>query len=158
MVVEALKRLPHIALGVLILKNSVILQSGNGGEFSIHVISKRCVRWKDVKLVHGNPPHSKILGSAGRANQDIMVTAWMKDNDTKKWSEGLHIVQFSKNTTYHEKICQNPYEVMFGIKAKRGKVSSFLLKEQITNMKTEEQLEKIANTFKPKNGLNKLII
>ncbi|GFQ84123.1 KRAB-A domain-containing protein 2 [Trichonephila clavata] len=78
--------------------------------------------WKDVKIVYGKPRYSQTQGSVERDNQDIynMLTAWMNDNNTNKWSEGLPFVQFAKNTTYHEGIRQSPYEAMFGIKAKRG--------------------------------------
>ncbi|XP_055924524.1 KRAB-A domain-containing protein 2-like [Argiope bruennichi] len=125
-----------------------ILQSDNGREFSNQVISEICAMWKDVKIVRGKPRHSQTQGSVERANQDIqnMLTAWMNDNNTNKWSEGLPFVQFAKNTTYHEGIRQSPYEVMFGIKAKRGIASSFLPSEQIASIETEEQLQETGNT------------
>ncbi|GFU52687.1 KRAB-A domain-containing protein 2 [Trichonephila clavipes] len=90
-----------------------------------------------------------------RANQDIpnMLTACRKDNDTNKWSECLHFVQFAKKTTYHEGICQNPCEAMFGVKAKRGIASSFSPNGQIASIETEEQLEEIANAFETKEQL-----
>ena len=107
-----------------------------------------CAMWKDVKIVHEKPRHCQTQGSVERANQDIqnMLSAWMNDNDTNKWSDGLPFVQFAKNTTYHEGIRQSPYEAMFGVKAKRGIASSFLPSELIANIETEEQLEEIANT------------
>ncbi|GFU40552.1 KRAB-A domain-containing protein 2 [Trichonephila clavipes] len=54
--------------------------------------------WKDVKMVHGKPRHSQTQGSVERANQDIqnMLSAWMDDNDTSKWLEGLPFVQFAQ--------------------------------------------------------------
>ncbi|KAM4707160.1 baculoviral IAP repeat-containing protein 1-like [Discoglossus pictus] len=61
------------------------------------------------------------------------------------------------NTTYHEGIRQSPYEAMFGIKAKRGIASSFLPSEQIANIKTEEQLEEIANTFETEEQLEETV-
>ncbi|XP_067145116.1 KRAB-A domain-containing protein 2-like [Centruroides vittatus] len=105
--------------------------------------------WKDVKIVHGNPRHSQTQGSVERANRDIqkMLTVWMNDNDTNKWSDGLPFVQFAKNITYHEGIRQSPYEAIFGVKSKRGTASSSLPGEQIANIETEEQLEEIVNTF-----------
>lgn len=124
-----------------------ILQSDNGREFCNQVISELCTMWKDVKIVYGKPRHSQTHGSVERANPDIqnMLTAWM--NDTNKWSDGLPFVQFAKNTTYHDGICQSPYEAMFGVKQKRGKPSSSLPGEQIANIKTEENLKEIVNTF-----------
>ncbi|XP_067140873.1 KRAB-A domain-containing protein 2-like [Centruroides vittatus] len=125
-----------------------ILQSDNGREFCNRVISELCAMWKDVKIVHGKHRHSQTQGSVERANWDIqnMLTAWMNDNNTNKWSDGLPFVQFAKNTTYDEEICQSPYEAMFGVKPKRGIASSSLPGEQIANIETEEQFEDI-NTF-----------
>ncbi|GFX35100.1 SCAN domain-containing protein 3 [Trichonephila clavipes] len=77
-----------------------ILQSDNGREFINQIIPEKCAMWKDV---HGNSRYSQTQGSAQKANQDIqnMLTAWMNDNDTNKWSEELPFVEFTKNTTYH---------------------------------------------------------
>ncbi|GFT20915.1 KRAB-A domain-containing protein 2 [Trichonephila clavipes] len=101
-----------------------ILQSDSGREFSNQVMSEICAMWKDVKIVHRKPRHSQTQGSVERVNQDIenMLTALMNDSDTCKWSEGLPFVQFSKNTTYNEGICQRPNEAMLAVKAKRGVV------------------------------------
>ncbi|XP_053309752.1 KRAB-A domain-containing protein 2-like [Spea bombifrons] len=138
----------HVLSIFLTFGAPAILQSDNGREFSNQVISELCAMWKDVKIVHGKPRHSQTQGSVERANQDIqnMLSAWMNDNDTNKWSDGLPFVQFAKNTTYHEGIRQSPYEAMFGVKAKRGIASSFLPSELIANIETEEQLKEIANT------------
>ncbi|XP_023211185.1 KRAB-A domain-containing protein 2-like [Centruroides sculpturatus] len=94
--------------------------------------------------------HSQTQGSAEWDNQDIqnMLTAWMNDTDTNKWSDGLPFVEFAKNTTYHEGIRQSSYEALFGVKPKRGIASSSLSGEQFANIETEEQLEEIANTLK----------
>ncbi|XP_067125299.1 KRAB-A domain-containing protein 2-like [Centruroides vittatus] len=126
-----------------------ILQSDNGSKFCNQVISKLYAMWKDVKIVHGKPHHSQTQGSVERANQEIqnMLTAWMNDNDTNKRSDGLPFVQFAKNTTYHEGICQSPYETKFGVKPKRGIASSSLPGKQIANIETKEQLEEIVDTF-----------
>nr|XP_034194771.1 KRAB-A domain-containing protein 2-like [Osmia lignaria] len=64
-----------------------ILHSDNGREFINRFVSELCAMWKDIKKVHGKPHHSRIQGSVERANQDIqnMLTAWMNDNDSKKW-------------------------------------------------------------------------
>ncbi|CAK9816188.1 KRAB-A domain-containing protein 2 [Anthophora plagiata] len=100
----------HVLSIFLTFGAPAILQSNNGREFSNQVISEICAMWKDVKIVHGKPRHSQTQGSVERANQDIqnMLTAWMNDNDTNKWSDGLSFVQFAKNTTYHEGIRQSP--------------------------------------------------
>ncbi|XP_023238287.1 uncharacterized protein LOC111637101 [Centruroides sculpturatus] len=47
--------------------------------------------WKDVKTVRRKPRHSQTQGSVERANQDIqnVLTAWMNNNETNKWLDGL---------------------------------------------------------------------
>ncbi|GFT81038.1 KRAB-A domain-containing protein 2 [Trichonephila clavipes] len=102
--------------------------------------------WKDVKIVHGKTCHSQTQGSFERINRDTqyMLIAWMNNNDTNKWSDGLPFVQFSKSTTYHEGICQSPYEAMFGVKLKRSIALSSLPGDQISTIETEEQLKEIS--------------
>ncbi|GFU53187.1 KRAB-A domain-containing protein 2 [Trichonephila clavipes] len=145
----------HVLSIFLTFGTPAILQSDNGREFNNQVLSEICVMWKDVKIVHRKPHHSLTQGSVERANQDIqnMLTAWMNDNDTNKWSEGLSFVQFAKNTTYHEGIRQSFYETMFCVKAKRDIALSFLPSEQNANIETEEQLEEIANTLETEEQL-----
>ena len=69
--------------------------------------------WKDVKIVRGKPRHSQIQGSIERVNQDVqnILTAWISDNNTNKWSDSFPYVQFFKNTTYHEEYA-SPYEAI----------------------------------------------
>ncbi|XP_023288360.1 KRAB-A domain-containing protein 2 [Orussus abietinus] len=149
----------HVLSIFLTFGAPAILQSDNGREFSNRVISEICAMWKDVKIVHEKPRYSQTQGSVEKANQDIqnMLTAWMNENDTNKWSDGLSFVQFAKNTTYHEGIRQSPYEAMFGVKAKRGIASTFLPGEQIANIETEEQLEEIANTSETEEQLEETV-
>ncbi|GFX28185.1 KRAB-A domain-containing protein 2 [Trichonephila clavipes] len=132
-----------------------ILQSDNDREFSNQVISEICAMWKNVKIVHVKPFHGETQGSVECANQNIqnLLTAWMNDNDTNKWSEGLPFVQFAKNTKYLEEIHQSPYEAMLDVKAKRGIASSFSPCEQIENIETEEQLEETVNTSETEEQL-----
>ncbi|KAI6646941.1 hypothetical protein LOD99_9035 [Oopsacas minuta] len=40
--------------------------------------------------------------------------AWMRDNNTSKWSYGIRFVHWSMNTTYHEAIGMEPYKAMTG--------------------------------------------
>lgn len=72
--------------------------------------------WRELAIVHGTPRHSQSQGSVERANQDVeqMIFAWMEQNDTKKWSEGLRFVQMQKNNCLHAGIRLSPYESMFG--------------------------------------------
>ena len=68
--------------------------------------------------------HPQSQGSVERANVDIkeMIISWMNDNDTTQWSEGLRVVQFQKNRSYHRVIDQSPYKALFGADPKIGLV------------------------------------
>ncbi|XP_049886670.1 KRAB-A domain-containing protein 2-like [Pectinophora gossypiella] len=94
-----------------------ILQSDNGREFVNNVISELATLWPELKIVHGKPRHSQSQGSVERANQDIenMISSWLKDKNSTKWSEGLRYVQFMKNRAFHSGIKQSPYKALFGI-------------------------------------------
>ncbi|KAL4122065.1 hypothetical protein QTP88_014465 [Uroleucon formosanum] len=73
------------------------------------------------------------------------------DKNTTKWSEALPFVQFTKNNAYHQGIKQTPYEAMFGNIAKRCLATSSLPREQIKDIETEEQLEKIIQSIDDDN-------
>lgn len=75
-----------------------ILQSDNGREFVNSIIDELKVMWPELKLVHGKPRHSQSQGSIERANRDVqdILRAWMLDNKSTKWSEGLRFCQLKK--------------------------------------------------------------
>lgn len=80
------------------------------------IINELKILWPGLSIVHGKPRHSQSQGSVERANQDFqkILFAWMEENSTKKWSEGLRFVQMQKNSSLHAAIKQSPFEVMFG--------------------------------------------
>lgn len=123
----------------------VVLQSDNGREFCNNIIYELTQLWPNLKLVHGKPRHSQSQGSVERANQDVenMITTWMQDNNTDKWSDAVKFVQFMKNTVYHSGIKSTPYQAMFGTKARVGLKDSNLPPESYEDIETEEELEKI---------------
>jgi hypothetical protein len=49
-----------------------------------------------------------------------MLVAWMSDNHTKTWSEGLRFAQSKKNRALHLSIKTSPYEAMFGTAQKKN--------------------------------------
>ena len=124
-----------------------ILQSDNGREFANKIIDSLRDIWPGLKLVHGKPRHSQSQGSVERSNQDVrdMLVAWMLDNNTKQWSEGLRFIQSKKNRSLHEGIKRSPYEAMFGCKQRIGLADSTLEKESYEILETEEDLEKCMN-------------
>ena len=75
-----------------------ILQSDNGHKFANKIIQNLTDMWPGMKLVHGKPRHSQSQGSVERPNQDVreMLVAWISDNNTKTWSEGLRFIQSKK--------------------------------------------------------------
>lgn len=119
-----------------------ILQSDNGREFVNHIINDLVLMWDGLKIVHGKPRHSQSQGSVERANQDIekIIYAWMEENQSRKWSEGLRFCQFAKNSAYHAGIKQPPYEAMFGKKVSLGLKMSFLPNDIINNVNDENDL------------------
>jgi len=91
-----------------------ILQSDNGREFANKIIQNLVDMCPGMKLVHGKPRHSQ--GSVERSNQDVrdMLVAWMSDNNTKTWYEGLLFIQSKEHRALHSGIKASPYEAMFG--------------------------------------------
>lgn len=107
----------HILLDIFcILGAPSVLQSDNGREFANRIIEELKVMWPELAIVHGKPRHSQSQGSVERANQDVqkILFAWIEDNKTNRWSEGLKFCQLQKNCAYHTGIRQTPFEVMFG--------------------------------------------
>jgi hypothetical protein len=131
-----------------------ILQSDNGREFVNCVIHELKDMWPQCVIVHGRPRHPQTQGSVERSNQDIenMIRAWMKDNQSKKWSIGLQFVQFQKNSSFHRIIGRSPYKALFGCDPKIGLSSSNLPLDIIQKMNTEEHLEEILNKIEIQNN------
>ena len=69
-----------------------------------------------------------------------MLTAWLMDNSTAKWSEGLKFVQFSKNRSFHTGFKQSPYEALFESKPKVGLSTSNVPLDIIPQLQSEEDL------------------
>ncbi|XP_049886470.1 KRAB-A domain-containing protein 2-like [Pectinophora gossypiella] len=122
-----------------------ILQSDNGREFVNNVISELATLWPELKIVHGKPRHSQSQGSVERANQDIenMISSWLKDNNSTKWSEGLRYVQFMKNRAFHSGIKQSPYKALFGIEPRVGLSTSSLPQDILKDIQDEDDLRQV---------------
>jgi len=97
------------------------LQSDNDHEFANKIIQNLADMWPGMKLVHGKPRHSQSQGSVERSTQDVRnMVAWMSDNNTKTWSEGLRFIQNKNNQALHSGIKTSPYEAMFGTAQRIG--------------------------------------
>uniref|UniRef100_A0A8C5Q829 Integrase catalytic domain-containing protein n=1 Tax=Leptobrachium leishanense TaxID=445787 RepID=A0A8C5Q829_9ANUR len=134
---------PNLLDIFLLFGTPSILHSDNGRDFCNKILESVTQLWPEIKMVNGKPRHSQSQGSGERANQDIenMLTTWMADNQTNKWSEGVRFVQFMKNRAYHSAIQRSPYEAMFGCAAKVG-LSSIIPQSVLHSINTEEDLEK----------------
>lgn len=126
-----------------------ILQSDNGREFVNCIIDELKNMWPQLKIVHGKPRHSQSQGSVERANRDVqdILRAWMSDNKSNKWSEGLRFCQFQKNSSYHSGIKQSPFEVLFGRKAQLGLTSSALPENILKTLNSENDLEQVISSL-----------
>jgi hypothetical protein len=126
-----------------------ILQSDNGREFANKIVYNLKDYWPTLKIVHGKPRHSQSQGSVERANQDIenMISTWMQDEKTDRWSEGLRFVQLMKNRALHSGIKRTPYEALFGCKVKVGLTTSSLPRDILDSINSEEDLERVVNNM-----------
>ena len=120
-----------------------VLQSDNGREFANKIIQNLADMWPGMKLVRGKPRHSQSQGS----NQDVwdMLVAWMSDNNTKAWSEGLRFIQSKKNRALHSGIKTTPYEAMFGAAQRIGLGDSPLTEDMYSSIETDEEMEQLFN-------------
>lgn len=111
-----------------------ILYSNNNQEFVNNIIGKLKVLWPELELIYGTPKDSQSQESL---NQDIenMLATWMKDNDTKNWSECLRFIQFMKNRGMHD------------IKKRISLGTTPLPTCVINTIKTEENFENVADTI-----------
>ena len=74
-----------------------------------------------------------------------MLVAWISNNNTKTWSEGLRFIQNKKNLALHSGIKTSPYEAMFGMAQRIGLGDSPLTEDMYSSIETEEELEQVFN-------------
>jgi len=124
-----------------------ILQSDNDREFSYKTIQNLADMRPEMKLVHGKSRNSQSPGSVERSNQDVRdkLVAWISDNNTKTWSEGLRSIQSKKNRALHSGIKTSPWEAMFGTAQRIGLGYSLLTEDMHSSIGTEEELEQLFN-------------
>ena len=76
-----------------------------------------------------------------------MISTWMQDEKTDKWSERLRFIQLMKNRALHFGIKKSPYEALFGCKAKAGLTTSSLPQDVLKHIQSEEELEKLSENI-----------
>ena len=86
-------------------------------------------------------------GSVERSNNDVrdMLVAWMSDNNTRTWSEGLRFIQSKKRRAVHSGIKTNRYEATFGTAHRIRLGDSLLTEEMYCSTDTEEEVEQLFN-------------
>lgn len=73
------KAVANVLLNIFTLFDATaIFQSDNGRKFVNNIITELSTMWKDLKIVHGKPRHSRSQNSVERANQDTedMLGTW----------------------------------------------------------------------------------
>ncbi|XP_068237204.1 KRAB-A domain-containing protein 2-like [Palaemon carinicauda] len=115
----------------------------NGSEFVNAVIAELSTLWPELKLVTGRPRHPQSQGTVEQLNGVIQdkLAIWMQENNSKKWSVGLKIVQWQINISRHETTGHSPFKVTFGQEPQVGLGSSVLLRSALNEIATEEDLE-----------------
>ena len=83
-----------------------------------------------------------------------MLVAWLSDNKTKTWSEGLRFIQSKKTRALHCGIKTSRYEAMFGMTQRIGLGDSLLTEDTYSSIEIEEELEQLFNVG-VNNGRNK---
>ena len=124
------------------------LLSDNGREYAHKIIQNLADVWPGMKLVHGKPRHSRSQGSVERSNQEVrdMLVAWMSDNNTKAWSEGLRFIQSKGSRALHSGTKTSPYDAVFRKAQRIGLGDSPLTEDMYCSTETEEELEQLFNT------------
>ena len=74
-----------------------------------------------------------------------MITKCLQSNSTTDWGDGLRFVLVMKNWAYHESIKCSLYEAIFGQPIKVGLQTSNLPDDEIEDIFTEEELEKVVS-------------
>jgi hypothetical protein len=129
----------------IILGAPMNLESDNGREFTVNIITELKSLLSDLKIVHGRPRHPQSQGSVEKANADVkeMLATWLSENNYTQWSEGFRFIQFQKNLSYHRVIGQSPYKALFDSDPKVGLSSSSVPRDLLPDIQTEEDLQAI---------------
>ncbi|XP_068224222.1 KRAB-A domain-containing protein 2-like [Palaemon carinicauda] len=121
-----------------------VLQSDNGREFVNSVISELSTLWPQLLLVTGRARHPQSQGAVERLNGVIQdkLKIWMQENNSKKWSIGLKIVQWQVNISMHETTKHTPFKVTFGEELSVGLSSTNLPESVLDGICYEDDLDK----------------
>ncbi|CAF1169735.1 unnamed protein product [Didymodactylos carnosus] len=135
-----------------------ILQSDNGREFVNHITDSLAELWPGLKIVHGKPRHPQSQGSVEKCNHDIetKLTMCMQEHRSAKWTEGVPIAMYQKNTLFHSRLKMTSYEAFFGRAASLGlsdSVIPHLLPQHLKDDDTNENCPVEVGDNQPSSGI-----
>ena len=121
-----------------------VLQSDSGREFVNSVISELSTLWPQLQLVTGRPRHPQSQGAVERLNGVIQdkLKIWMRENNSKKWSIGLKLVQWQVNISKHETTKHTPFKATFGEEPSVSLISTNL-PEAVLDVMCYEDFDKV---------------
>ena len=96
-----------------------------------------------MKLVRGRSRYPQSQGSVEAANKEIkrMLGTYRRENNTTHWAhQGLSMVQFQKNSSYHQSLKMTPCEALYGKKASQGLYSTGLEPSTFHQFVSEDDL------------------
>ena len=96
-------------------------------------------------MVRGSPRHSQSNGGVERVNRTMQskLGAWMKDNNTRRWSVGCRLMMWCYNTQQHRTVGDVPYRLVFGQHPRVG-ISGFHLEQDLLDrLATEADLNRV---------------
>lgn len=102
-----------IAIFIGIVGPIKTLQFDNGGEFKGALLL--LLRRHGIRIVNGSPYHPQSQGVVERFNETLRnrLRAWMADNHTTEWANGLIEVQMGMNSEMNQTTGTTPYELVF---------------------------------------------
>ncbi|XP_038208003.1 KRAB-A domain-containing protein 2-like [Zerene cesonia] len=131
-----------------------VLQSDNGNDFTANLIKELIEMWPECKIIHGNLrcPQTQASNDS-KHDVENMLRTWMSKNVSTNWAAGCFFVQYTINTSCHQKIGTSPYKALFGNQPKSGLKGSDIPTSILLNTEAEEQLKR--NTERePSEGTN----
>ncbi|XP_063827232.1 KRAB-A domain-containing protein 2-like [Ostrinia nubilalis] len=83
-------------------------------EFIVKILKELKFQWPDCVAV-GSIDNVHRTGQNLESNKSIVnrLQAWMRTNNSNKWSLGCYFIQFQKNASFNYTISQSPYRYVF---------------------------------------------
>lgn len=124
----------------------VILQTDKHRDFRKEIVYTSILRetWPELNIIYEKSQHRKLQNNIKHAENDIknILTAWMQDKKTSKWSEGLKFVHFMKNKVHCLGTKQSPFNEMFGTDLQTHLSLNIMSNQEIQEMILENSASK----------------